>query len=392
MKKIKSFLSEICCLYNQAEKDRLDRIKHGDFFNVFNTIGLRTEEVRLHSAFIAELLNPKGKHGLSTLFLQAFLTRLELPCDFVNDAKGIITERYIGPKTKTNGGRIDIIIENGNHAVIIENKIYADDQENQLLRYNNYGKKYFKDGFVLVYLTIDGDDPDEKSLGKKGFPFCKMSYKNHIVEWLDNCVEIARAKPLAQAVLIQYRELIKQITNSDMNTKYKEKLLGEMMKPETIIAVGEMMSVQEDWFVRVLDEYVWKPIQEYAETKGLRFGKDIKYGQSGAWLYRPKWKYYGIFVWTERKCDWSDMCVGISWFEQPDRKNKIHKKDFQIISCLNEAPSDDWPYGKKFLPPDIRNWDNSIIKDFVSGDVANSIILLFDKILMEIDKNKLRMP
>ena len=71
--RIESLLSEITNLYKLAEKDKLERIKQGDFFNVFNTIGLRTEEVRLHSAFIAELLNPNGNHGLGEKFLKIFI-------------------------------------------------------------------------------------------------------------------------------------------------------------------------------------------------------------------------------------------------------------------------------------------------------------------------------
>jgi len=39
---------------------------------------------------------------------------------------------------KTKGGRIDIYIESNNKYIFIENKIYAEDQENQLLRYRNY--------------------------------------------------------------------------------------------------------------------------------------------------------------------------------------------------------------------------------------------------------------
>ena len=65
--RIESLLTEITNLYKLAEKDKQERLKQGGFFNVFNTIGLRTEEVRLHSAFIAELLNPQGAHGLSNL-------------------------------------------------------------------------------------------------------------------------------------------------------------------------------------------------------------------------------------------------------------------------------------------------------------------------------------
>ena len=77
METTKKMLESISKLYEQEKKVEEKKREEGEFFNVFNTIGLRTEEVRLHSAFIAELLNPKGSHGLSHCFLQAFLEMLQ---------------------------------------------------------------------------------------------------------------------------------------------------------------------------------------------------------------------------------------------------------------------------------------------------------------------------
>ena len=81
----------------------------------------------MHSAFIAELLNPRGTHGIGYRFLQAFLEIVGIPNGYLDLAhcSQNITERSIGKTTETEGGRIDIIIEDGNHAVIIENKNYA---------------------------------------------------------------------------------------------------------------------------------------------------------------------------------------------------------------------------------------------------------------------------
>lgn len=134
--KIELLLAEISEIYRCAEKNRLEKVKQGEFFNIFNTIGLRTEEVRLHSSFLAELMNPQGTHGLSNLFLEAFLKRLGLPKNYLNVYNVSLDnkERFIGPVTDKEGGRIDIIVEDGRHAIIIENKIYAEDQKNQLLR------------------------------------------------------------------------------------------------------------------------------------------------------------------------------------------------------------------------------------------------------------------
>ncbi len=390
-KKYEQLFAEITSLYKQAEDRRAQKEKQGEYFNVFNTIGLRTEEVRLHSALIAELLNPNGMHGLSNLFLQIFLERLGLPRDYVKEAKGKITERCIGPKTKTEGGRIDIIVEDGNHAVIIENKIYAEDQENQLLRYYNYGKKQFGDNFILIYLTLDGGEPEENSLGKKDIPFELMSYKNDIVEWLGECIESSKVTPLANAVIIQYRELIKQITNNDMETKYKEQLLSTMVKPDNAIVMSELLEIEDEWLPRILEIYIWEPLKEYAVSNNMKIGIDLDSGyETGAWIYKKEWKYCAIFVWTESKRFWNEMFICISYYEAPGR-SRIKKKDFQKLDCLEKEPDSDCPYGREYLPNDIWNWNHSIIKKIISKEVVNQIIEKFNQILKEIEEKNILM-
>lgn len=391
--KIESLLAEISEIYRQAEKNRLEKVKQGECFNVFNTIGLRTEEVRLHSAFLAELLNPQGTHGLSSLFLEAFFKRLGLSNDYldVNKVSQDIKERSIGSVTDKEGGRIDIIIEDGKHAVLIENKIYAEDQKNQLLRYYNYGKDKYQDGFILIYLTLDGHEPNKCSLGNKKFAFTCLSYSCEIVEWLEECILIANQKPLVKSVIIQYKDLLKQITHTDMDTNYSEQLLNTMLKPENVIAVGEMLSVQYDWLNRIISKYIWEPLRQFATERGLNHGLDNGYGESGFWIYKSDWRRYGVFVWTDRKNDWYRMYVGVSYFEYPKRNEKINKKDYQKLDCLKENPCDGWPYGWEYLRDDIMNWDCDITKKIVSGDVANYIIEKFNEILLEIEEKKVIM-
>ena len=45
----------------------------GENFNVFRILKLESSEVRMHSAFIAELLNPHGSHGQRDVFLKLFV-------------------------------------------------------------------------------------------------------------------------------------------------------------------------------------------------------------------------------------------------------------------------------------------------------------------------------
>ena len=195
-----------------------------------------------------------------------------------------IKERSIGSVTDKEGGRIDIIIEDGKHAVLIENKIYAEDQKNQLLRYYNYGKDKYQDGFILIYLTLDGHEPNKCSLGNKKFAFTCLSYSCEIVEWLEECILIANQKPLVKSVIIQYKDLLKQITHTDMDTNYSEQLLNTMLKPENVIAVGEMLSVQYDWLNRIISKYIWEPLRQFATERGLNHGVDNGYGESGFWI------------------------------------------------------------------------------------------------------------
>ena len=44
----------------------------GENFNIFDVLKLSTSEVRTHSAFLAELLNPEGSHGQGDIFLRLF--------------------------------------------------------------------------------------------------------------------------------------------------------------------------------------------------------------------------------------------------------------------------------------------------------------------------------
>ena len=96
------------------------------------------------------------------MLCKEFLVAIGPKRDYISKCNTNIVERDIGRRTETTGGRIDIILEDGEHAIIIENKIYATDQHHQLLRYNNYGKQRFPKGFKLIYLTLDGHEASKR--------------------------------------------------------------------------------------------------------------------------------------------------------------------------------------------------------------------------------------
>jgi hypothetical protein len=122
----------------------------GEDFNIFHILNLTTNEVRLHSNFIGNLLNPIGSHGKGSKLLKLFLNKIQentTPETFFSEndiSKAIVkVEKDIGgiDVNYEEGGRIDIAITQGNSCLVIENKINAGDQYKQLVRYDNFTKQ-----------------------------------------------------------------------------------------------------------------------------------------------------------------------------------------------------------------------------------------------------------
>ena len=112
----------------------------GENFNVFSVMSMESDERFTHSAIIGELLNPKGSHSQGSVFLKLFVEEISSLKEIENfdfeNAK-VIIEEHIGliDEKYSKGGFIDIVLKDNNNVIVIENKIYAGYQKNQLVRY-----------------------------------------------------------------------------------------------------------------------------------------------------------------------------------------------------------------------------------------------------------------
>ncbi len=216
-------------------------------YNIFQVLQLESEEVRLHSRFLADLLNPQGKHGLGTFFLNNFSDLIKENTIFPDLNKvEIHVEKYIGAVTPTTGGQIDILlIDNLNNALIIENKIYAGDQENQLLRYQNFGMQLQNRGgkFHIVYLTLHGNCASDFSLGNnmKHEEYECLSYKHHIVNWLEDCDKQLIGNQQAAVILKHYTQLLKNLTGME-NNHYQYLTIAEITSSKEHFSAAEKIS------------------------------------------------------------------------------------------------------------------------------------------------------
>ena len=187
---------------------------------MFEMLGVAHYEVT-HSKIIAGFMNPQGSHGQGDLFLRLFLQTIENNDKIYLDTSNakVYTEYGIGVD-----GRLDIFIENGSHGIIIENKVYAGDQPEQLKRYNDFAKeKYGEGNYMIYYLTLYGHEASGDSAN--GIAYKCISYYEHIINWLQLCIHECATMPLVRETLVQYLNHIKQLTNQDMDSMNEEKLM-----------------------------------------------------------------------------------------------------------------------------------------------------------------------
>ncbi|WP_435138594.1 PD-(D/E)XK nuclease family protein [Formosa sp. A9] len=208
----------------------------GELFNIYNILNLKTDEVRTHSAFLGELLNPDGTHLMKDAFLKAFFKILptEVYNDFNCDSATLKIEHYIDVVDNLkdigcrSGGRIDIYLSDAaGNSISIENKIDAGDQLGQIERYCNYNKPKNK----VLYLSKYGDEPSEESIGNliAGEDYHIIAYNNEILNWLEDCQAIASDQPILRESIKQYKILIQQITNT-LGNKLENELNDVIIK------------------------------------------------------------------------------------------------------------------------------------------------------------------
>jgi len=230
-------------------KNLFDKIKIIDFkyktlrekekFNLFKILRKYNDEVNLHSRFISELLNPKGTHGLEDTFLKLFLKIINYGEFSISKKANVFYEKHIGEinALKTQGGQLDLLIENvGKHPIIIENKIHARDQENQLLRYKNY-----KQNSKIYYLTLQGVDPTPYSLGTVNLNEINcISYKDEIRNWIKLCIEKASQNPELRESLVQYLNLINELIGETSIMEERIELIELLSKDKNILAASKI--------------------------------------------------------------------------------------------------------------------------------------------------------
>ena len=395
MNDIINILNQVRIVSQKIKEQRKEKFERGENYNIFNDLGFMSDEVHLHSMFLANLLNPKGSHGQRGKFLEAFLKMLQksfpaISADSLELDTAIASvdvEKYIGRQTDSEGGRIDIYLTDGKHSIIIENKIYAGDQHHQMLRYWNYGMSQKGDdtekSFVLIYLTLDGCSPSKESLGEdlKENDIVCLSYKSDIRGWLERCVELASRTPLVRETINQYISTIDILTNNVMEDN--KELLDILSKEENLDAIYDIANNKNIVVNRIINEVFIPKLRDLAESKGLTMGDNctenwMEESWAGASFYNPKWKYLKLVFEFERR-GLGSLIFGFHTKDEDGVKREDVKDWEKVLKnySTKEVNNQYWIH-KNFRGN--CNWSNAqAIKDLLNGKTLNDFSIMFDE-------------
>ena len=215
-------------------------------FNLLSIIEKDRDEAHVHSKVIYSLLSQNwGKKDKET-FLTLFLKEIGIEDENIYDKNWEVT-REKAFDLDTIKGRLDFEIKSKDCIYIIEMKIDAGDQPEQLIRYQEFAKEQHKK-YKIFYLTLDGHNASKKSIGEEEnleenqkVEYTNISFKEEILNWLGNCLKLVEGKENKSACVNQYIASINKILG-EKDTKIKDNILKSVENIKTAITIYEKLN------------------------------------------------------------------------------------------------------------------------------------------------------
>ena len=346
----------------KAEADRQRAMGKHDY-NIFTLFHYFSDEVNLHSNFIASLLDPNGDHYKNDLFLKLFLEMCGIDDFSIDTSRATVFKEF---------KHIDIYISDGKKHIILENKVYAKDQPTQIARYietiKDEGAK--DEDIYVLYLHPDGKLPDDQSFGdyhakllgeNPSIKFKVISYGNEILKWIDRCKnEVSNITDL-NVFLSQYKDVIEMIYNRYKRIDEMETAnLVEIFK-ENYTAVSEVASNYQETRKKIIDEFFENVKENLEKDEAIKGTYSIELNSVA---YRPvvikntisqdeKWKNFYFTVEFQKSSTYSEPIVGFR--KDDDKEVKVSDFDKPNITQLGEQTKYFLAYGKLFNDDICKN-------------------------------------
>ena len=169
-----------------------------DFFGI---VGLSRSEVH-HSAMIAWLLDPTGRHGLGVSFLSAVVESLFVP----DSGRGLRVQK-VACEVARGDTRADIIVWADGMTLVIENKVDAEEGFRQCDRL--YDKFASEPGPLFLFLSPTGRRP-ETATGDAAESFRALSYRTLIKLIEDSIPQASQQKSDGLNLVENYLSTLKE--------------------------------------------------------------------------------------------------------------------------------------------------------------------------------------
>lgn len=184
---------------------KLEEKKNGP--NIFAILNLKYKETA-HSDMLAYLFNPYENHSLKNSMINELIKYLSTKdVNYINllllDYSDLEVYREY---TIDNGRRLDILLISKSNKVVIliENKIWSGEGENQLEDYKSYiDNNYNSYNKIFLYLTL------EKERKEKYKGYIHITY-NNIYNMLQNILEENKMTTEVSPILKQYKDMIRR--------------------------------------------------------------------------------------------------------------------------------------------------------------------------------------
>lgn len=225
---INSALSE---LLKKRDNDHMYKYGKKDNFNIFKILKIESKEV-LICRFLGEFLDPYGSHKMGIFPLKQFLNIIGV---YVEDNELYYASIELEEGTDENR-RIDIVIYVGNKVIPIEVKVWAGDQNAQLVDYYNFLFKDLSAKDKIYYLTPNGHSPSKSSLDKLVLEkqvIC-ISFKEDISEWIKILID-SNPQEEIKFILNCFEEIIEDMCreNNELDAIYEALSLNDNQEYST---------------------------------------------------------------------------------------------------------------------------------------------------------------
>ncbi len=311
-------------------------------FNVFSVLRSPSDEVNLHSRFLHALLNYRKPREAARGNLKDFLEHVGIK-DFEERGAEVGRER----------DNIDILITTADKkkAVVIENKIWAIDQPEQLQKYHKKLKKQGYSDIYLLYLTPYGREPSKESVGD--LPYEALSYKAHLPPWLKRCQKRAYDEPELRESVAQYLHLVQKLTGTDFKGEYMNELRDLCLQDNNLVLAHDLHEGMIEAKASLLKN-LWDEIEDAQEELNLP-AKDDKLSNTSPEMIKnfvsnaKNPKHRGLYYGDEVRKAW--LCVSfedanrISLGVRCHRDNREERNELdQVLEAVpgRRSDKDDW--------------------------------------------------